>query len=165
MTMIELLIVVAVMVILMGIALPVMRTGIDGRRLAAAAETVVNQVRLAQAEAAGRSTPVSVVLICQPSKSAVTAVGTSSAGQRYAGDLTDSEALVAWVGPTGLQCQLADAGAGSQIRPDDLIRFNPLWHTYRVAAISPAGPPWMSPHGPGATLSFVTRHRHGNFAL
>ena len=57
MTMIELLIVVAVMVILMGIALPVMRTGIDGRRLAAAAETVVNQVRLAQAEAVDAQTP------------------------------------------------------------------------------------------------------------
>ena len=51
-TMIELLIVVAVMVILIGIALPVMKTGIEARRLREASRQVNTAVTLAKSLAA-----------------------------------------------------------------------------------------------------------------
>jgi prepilin-type N-terminal cleavage/methylation domain-containing protein len=63
MTLIELLIVVAVMSIMMGIALPMAKTGIDGARTRAAAEIVREQFRAAHAVAALTGKPAAVVLL------------------------------------------------------------------------------------------------------
>jgi type II secretory pathway pseudopilin PulG len=62
MTMIELLIVVAVMVILMGIALPVMKTGIEGRKLREAARQVNVCVQLAKGIAVETGLPSAVLI-------------------------------------------------------------------------------------------------------
>ncbi len=60
--MIELLIVVAVMVILIGIALPVMKTGIEGRKLREAARQVNTGATLAKAMAAEKGTFAGLVI-------------------------------------------------------------------------------------------------------
>ena len=67
-TMIELLIVVAVMVILIGIALPVMKTGIEGRKLGEAARQVSTGITLAKSLAAekDRFTAVGIVFESLP---------------------------------------------------------------------------------------------------
>lgn len=62
MTMLELLIVVSVMVILMGIALPVMKTGIEGRRLREAARQVNVCVELAKGIAVETGMPSAILI-------------------------------------------------------------------------------------------------------
>ena len=62
MTLLELLIVVSVMVILMGIALPMMKTGIEGRKLREAARQVNTTVELAKALAAESGRYAGVIL-------------------------------------------------------------------------------------------------------
>lgn len=140
--MIELLIVVAVMAILMGIALPMAKTGIDGARTRAAAEIVREQFRAAQSLAAESGKPSAVVLLGN-----VTAVTSSNVlhpnGIRYAGDVVGSQAIVSYAGPTGLRVQLDDAGAGIAISMDDEIRFDHRGIAYRVVSKSLVGPPWI----------------------
>lgn len=139
--MIELLIVVAVMTIMMGIALPMVKTGIDGARTRSAAEIVREQFRLAHALAATAGKPAAVVLLGD--SSSITAVNVLHPnGNRYAGDIAGSQALVSLTGPTGLRCQLDDAGAGIAISMDDEIRFANIGFAYRVMSKSLVGPPW-----------------------
>ena len=92
MTMVELLIVVAVMVILMGITLPAMKTGIESSRLKAAADIVKSQLVTAQSLAVEHDCETAVVLRARGS--AVQEVEVLVESQRYAGDLTDSRAFV-----------------------------------------------------------------------
>jgi prepilin-type N-terminal cleavage/methylation domain-containing protein len=141
MTMVELLIVVAVMTILMGISLPMMKTGIEGARLRAAAEIVREQFTAAKSLAVQTGKPAAVVLLGDGAT--VTAVNTLHPnGNRYAGDVVGSQAIVSLTGPTGMQCRIDDAGAGIAISMDDRIRFANHWHAYRVTSKSLTGPPW-----------------------
>lgn len=143
-TLIELLIVVAVMTILMGIALPIIKHGIEGHRTNSAAQIVRNQFRLAAALAAERNEPSGVALIVDPGSSAAMVVGVlAPVPARYCGDIVGSTAFVSRTGPTGLRAQLADGSAGSLIRPGDEIRFNHLWDRCHVVAVSAAGPTWI----------------------
>lgn len=146
-TLLEILIVVAVMSILIGIALPLGKYAIDSLSLSSSASVLESQIKHAQAIAAERQYTVSVVLLSKPnpgeSGSAIRNIAISSVtGQRYAGDIQGSLATVSYMGPTGLRCQIDDAGAGIQIHPDDQIKFNYMGKAYKVRATSLTGPPW-----------------------
>ena len=142
MTMVELLIVVAVMVILMGITLPAMKTGIESSRLKAAADIVKSQLVTAQSLAVEHDCETAVVLRARGS--AVQKVEVLVESQRYAGDLTDSRAFVSRTGPTGLQVRILDGMAPSVVEVGDRIRFDHHWHQYRIVAkqviVTPTGP-------------------------
>ena len=98
MTMLELLIVVAVMVILMGIALPVMKTGIEGRKLREAARQVNVCVELAKGIAVETGLPSAILIEPEflPNLSEPFAVKMYLAETPlpYSGDMVNAKAIV-----------------------------------------------------------------------
>ena len=155
MTMVELLIVVAVMVILMGIALPVMKTGIEGRKLREAARQVNVCVELAKSIAAETGLPSAVMIEPEflPGVSEPFAVKMYLAETPlpYSGDVVNAKAYVFSNASTATvtfhNANPAVNGAESVsigmlgIEHGDLIRFDYKGPTYQLVLTQPiAGP-------------------------
>lgn len=134
-TMIELLIVVAVMVILMGIALPMMKTGIEGRKLREAARQVNTDVTLAKALAAETGQLSGLVIDTEPlpedpTKMFARRLYLAEMPPPYAGDLVGAKAYVNGDQVTFDNALLGAYPADSSnigllgIRDGDLIKFD-----------------------------------------
>jgi prepilin-type N-terminal cleavage/methylation domain-containing protein len=134
-TLVELLIVVAVMVVLMAIALPAAKTGVERSRLRSAASIVQQQIRLARSVAVETGRPASIRL--SGDGSAVFSIDVlSSPLSNYAGDMVDSRAIVSIPSPGVIRCRLEDAMAGSVVNIGDVFRFDYKWGRYRVVGKS-----------------------------
>lgn len=98
MTMLELLIVVSVMVILMGIALPVMRTGIEGRKLREAARQVNVCVELAKGIAVETGLPSAILIepefLPDVSEPFAVKMYLAETPPPYSGDMVNAKAVV-----------------------------------------------------------------------
>jgi type II secretory pathway pseudopilin PulG len=151
MTMIELLIVVAVMVIMMGIALPVMKTGIEGRKLREAARQVNVCVELAKGISAETGLPSAILIEPEflPGVSEPFAVKMYLAETPlpYSGDVVNAKAYVVSNSGTGTvtfgnvnpavnpaeSMSIATLG----IEHGDLIRFDYKGPTYQLQLTQP----------------------------
>jgi len=143
-TMVELLIVVAVMVILMGMALPMMRTGIEGRRLREAARQVNTGVTLAKALAAETGRPAGLVIDTEalpedPKKRFARRLYLAETPPPYAGDVVGAAASILSGGGV-LQARFNDDGFSSNlpnvVKVGDFVRFDYRNPVYVVTAIT-----------------------------
>ena len=150
--MIELLIVVAVMVILIGIALPVMKTGIEGRKLREAARQVNTGVTLAKALAAETDRFTALVIDVESLPEDMTKLFArrlylAETPPPYAGDMVGATATVRTSGgpPFYADFDASSSNLTNVAKVGDLIRFNYRNPSYRITSIGPATPPAVIP--------------------
>ncbi len=142
MTMVELLIVVAVMVILMGIALPVMKTGIEDRRLREATRQVNVCVELAKSLAVETGLPSAMLIepefLPGATEPFATKLYLAESPLPYAGDVVDAKAQV-----TGSSVSF-DVDSGGlltlSVAAGDFIRFDYKGPYYHIDMISSPPP-------------------------
>lgn len=166
-TMIELLIVVAVMVILMGIALPMMKTGIEGRRLREAARQVNTGVTLAKALAAEKGRLAGLLIDTEvfpedsTKKLFARRLYLAETPPPYGGDIVGAAATIIAPG----QARFNDDGCSSNltnvVKVGDFVRFdfrNPVYTVTAIDLTTPttpvltlSGSPWPST---GASLPY-----------
>jgi len=143
--MIELLIVVAVMVILIGIALPVMKTGIEGRKLREASRQVNTAVTLAKSLAAETDRFAGLVIdvesVPESPKVFATRLYLAETPPPYAGDMVGATATI-----TGLLQATFDASSANLVnvaKIRDLVRFDHRNPYYEITGIVSAGPNFL----------------------
>lgn len=150
-TLTELLIVIAIMVILLGAALPLMRAGLKDRKIREASREVNTFFSVAKAKAVETGLPVGV----EVTERKLTIMETPPA---YIGDVANATALLmdqlqydtstgSWVGSAkdGVpETARFDAGAcaslQSLVKVGDFIQFDFKGPYYQIAAIHPPGP-------------------------
>lgn len=140
--MIELLIVVAVMVILIGIALPVMKTGIEGRKLGEAARQVNTGITLAKSLAAEKDRFTAVVIDVESLPEDTTKLFArrlymAETPPPYAGDMVGALAYLDDVGGTLTATFDASSGnLGNVAKVNDLIRFDYRNPYYTITSLT-----------------------------
>ena len=139
--MIELLIVVAVMAILIGIALPVMKTGIEGRKLREAARQVNTGVTLAKALAAetNRCAGLMIDVESVPESPKVFArrLYLAETPPPYAGDMVGATATIS--NPFEATFDANSANLANVAKIGDLVRFDHRNPYYQISSIVPVG--------------------------
>lgn len=177
MTMIELLIVVAVMVILMGISLPMMKTGIEGRKLRETARQVNTTVELAKSLAAESGRYAGIILDTEElpedtTKLFARRIFMAETPPPYAGDVVGALAKIIVDTSSGTDVLTArfnldglSANLSNIVRAGDLIRFDYRNPTYQVTNVTVnatlftlvlSGAPWPTD---GASLPYqIIRH-------
>ncbi len=144
MTMVELLIVVAVMVIMMGIALPMMKTGIEGRKLREAARQVNTGVTVAKSLAAETGRYAGLILDTEALPEDTTKLFArrmffAETPPPYAGDIVGARALIDVSNASAWKAYF-DAGSGNLnavAKVGDLIRFDFRQPDYVITGIQP----------------------------
>jgi len=142
-TMIELLIVVAVMVILIGIALPVMKTGIEARRLREASRQVNTAVTLAKSLAAETDRYAGLLIDVESlpedrTKLFARRLYLAETPPPYAGDMVGATAAIT----APFQATFLDANSANLVNvvnDGDLIRFDHRNPYYRINDPPPPG--------------------------
>jgi type II secretory pathway pseudopilin PulG len=142
MTMIELLIVVAVMVILMAISLPMMKTGIEGRKLRETARQVNTTVELAKSLAAETGRYAGIILDTEAlpedtSRLFARRIFMAETPPPYAGDVAGATALIN-TSTTPYRAGFVSASSanlGNIAKVDDLIRFDYRKPDYVIKSI------------------------------
>lgn len=143
--MIELLIVVAVMVILIGIALPVMKTGIEGRKLGEAARQVSTGITLAKSLAAEKDRFTAVVIDVEslpedPTKLFARRLYMAETPPPYAGDMVGATATIrSGAGATAYaDFDISSSNLDNVAKVGDLIRFDYRNPYYSITSLAPA---------------------------
>lgn len=140
MTLMELLIVVAVMAILVGMAIPLMRTGLEDRKLREAARQLNTYVALAQAHAAETGRPAGIwlnTLTLPPGNvSVVGEVFLAETPPPYAGDTTTATAAVSYNGSVWTASDPNSGNISSLVHVGDLIKFNYRGPLYTITSVS-----------------------------
>ncbi len=155
MTMVELLIVVAVMVIMMGIALPMMKTGIEGRKLREAARQINTGAEVAKALGAQSGRYAGMILDTESlpedtTKLFARRIFMAETPTPYGGDVVGALAKISIntsSSPSTLSATFnldgLSASVGNVVKAGDLIRFDYRNPTYQVTSVTvvPAAPP------------------------
>lgn len=160
--MIELLIVVAVMVILIGIALPVMKTGIEGRRLREAARQVNTAVTLAKSLAAETNRYAALVIDVESlpedqTKLFARRLYLAETPPPYAGDIVGATATI--TGPFQATFDGNSVNLINVVKVNDFIRFDHRNPYYEVKEVNGSSPPYvlvLDPLGPPFWPSVVS---------
>lgn len=133
MTLTELLIVVAVMVVLLGLALPTLKTGLEGRRIREATRQLNTYVELAKAQAAetGRLAGLILKVETLPDEGLpedglpyVSEVFLAQTPQPYVGDMVTARATITGTGNTATLVRVDNASLPFLVRLGDQIRFD-----------------------------------------
>lgn len=160
--MIELLIVVAVMVILIGIALPVMKTGIEGRKLREAARQVNTAVTLAKSLAAETDRYAGLLIDVESlpedqTKLFARRLYLAETPPPYAGDIVGATATI--TGPFQATFDANSANLINVVKVRDFIRFDHRNPYYEVKEVNGSTPPFvlvLDPLGPPFWPSVVS---------
>jgi len=159
--MIELLIVVAVMVILIGIALPVMKTGIEGRKLGEAARQLNTGITLAKALAAEKDRFTALVIDVESLPEDTTKLFArrlylAETPPPYAGDMVGATATVrSGAGATAYaDVDINSSNLNNVAKVGDLIRFDYRNPYYSITSIGLAVIP-PAPAGSMYTVEFT----------
>jgi len=153
MTLTELLIVVAVLVIMLGLGLPMVKTGLEGRRIREASRQLNTYGELAKAQAAETGRPSALILNVQTlpgphqqgppancdvneSLPYVSEVFLAQTPLPYAGDLVGARATIS--GSTASFNSVYSAQLTSLVRPGDQIRFDYRGVLYDITAVNTA---------------------------
>lgn len=128
MTLVELLIVIAVMVILLGLGLPLLKTGLAGRRIREASRQLNTYVEVAKSMAAETGRPAGLILpvktVPENGLPFVTEVFLAQVPLPYAGDVVGARATISATGNGAAFNAAYSASLPVLIRPGDQIRFD-----------------------------------------
>lgn len=147
-TMIELLIVVAVMVILMGLALPMMKTGIEGRRLREAARQVNTGVTLAKALSAetGRFSGLIIDTEALPEDATrrfARRLYLAETPPPYGGDVVGATAAIVGSGQARFNADGFSTNLTNVVKVGDFVRFdyrNPVYIVTNITTDTSTSP-------------------------
>jgi prepilin-type N-terminal cleavage/methylation domain-containing protein len=156
-TLVELLVVVAILVTLMAVTVPMMRPALEGRERREAARQINAFLGAAQARAMARGRPVGVMFHRQPSlPQASFQMSIAEVPAPYAGDTARSRAFITKIEETGQGAWMGYANlteswnAPMLVSRGDLIQFGYRGSLYEIASD-------LVPSATGTTLSFRPR--------
>ena len=128
MTLTELLIVVAVLVILTGLALPMLKTGLEGRRIREASRQLNTYAELAKSQAAETGRPAGLILdvetLPENGRPYVSKVFLAQTPLPYVGDMVTARAEITGTGTTAKLNRVDNASLPFLVRLGDQIRFD-----------------------------------------
>ena len=149
---------VAVMVILLGAALPLLKTGLQGRRIRETSRQMNTYVELAKAMAAETGRPAGLILQVKSVEAGtlpendlpyVSEVFLAQTPRPYAGDMVDERAAI-----SGNTAAFSSASLPILVRPGDQIRFDYKGPMYNIDTVSwPVPCPFPPPAAPH-TITF-----------